>query len=67
MTNVLQVWPLIAGVGAAGAIIGGRAVVHAFQAWKAKGGPGLLSPRFYEGGFEKVMNKREAARILGIR
>ncbi|SPQ97729.1 J domain-containing protein [Plasmodiophora brassicae] len=61
-----MVWPLLAGVGVAGALIGSRMARQAYTAWRQAGGT-MFGQRYYEGGFEAVMNKREAARILGIR
>ncbi|KAK2664632.1 hypothetical protein Ddye_003206 [Dipteronia dyeriana] len=46
--------------------MGGRYIIRAWQAFKAR----PVNPhaqRFYYGGFEKDMSKREAALILGIR
>ncbi|PKA66937.1 Mitochondrial import inner membrane translocase subunit TIM14-1 [Apostasia shenzhenica] len=58
--------PLIAGIAVAAAAFAGRYGVLAWQAYKAR----PIVPRmrkFYEGGFQPAMTKREAALILGIR
>lgn len=50
----------------AAAALAGRYGVHAWNAYKAR----PVVPRmrkFYEGGFQQSMNKREAAMILGVR
>lgn len=56
--------PLLAGIAVAAAAYAGR---YGIQAWHAfKTGPPKLR-KFYEGGFQPIMNKREAALILGVR
>ncbi|KAK3224664.1 hypothetical protein Dsin_004526 [Dipteronia sinensis] len=46
--------------------MGGRYLIRAWQAFKAR--PVIpRARRFYYGGFENAMSKREAALILGIR
>ncbi|XP_077239547.1 mitochondrial import inner membrane translocase subunit TIM14-1-like [Tasmannia lanceolata] len=58
--------PFLAGLAIAGAALAGRYGVQAWQAFKAR----PVAPRmrkFYDGGFQPTMNKREAALILGIR
>ncbi|XP_043690377.1 mitochondrial import inner membrane translocase subunit TIM14-1-like isoform X2 [Telopea speciosissima] len=58
--------PIVAGVSVAAAALGGRYLIQAWQAFKAR----PVVPRvrrFYEGGFEQMMTRREAALILGIR
>ncbi|KAF8407527.1 hypothetical protein HHK36_006661 [Tetracentron sinense] len=58
--------PLVVGVSVAAAALGGRYLIGAWQAFKTC--PSVpRGRRFYEGGFEKGMTKREAALILGIR
>lgn len=50
----------------AAAALGGRYLIVAWPIIRAR----VLAPRarkFYYGGFDKVMTKREAALILGIR
>ncbi|XP_010272242.1 PREDICTED: mitochondrial import inner membrane translocase subunit TIM14-3-like [Nelumbo nucifera] len=58
--------PLEAGIVVAAAALGGRYLIQAWQAFKAR--PVVpRTRRFYEGGFQQVMTRREAALILGIR
>ncbi|KAL6998250.1 hypothetical protein U1Q18_008376 [Sarracenia purpurea var. burkii] len=56
--------PLLAGFAVAAAAYAGRYSILAWQAFKAR--PPRLR-RFYEGGFQPAMTKREAALILGVR
>ncbi|KAJ4713620.1 Mitochondrial import inner membrane translocase subunit TIM14 [Melia azedarach] len=58
--------PLVLGASVAAAAMGGRYLIIAWQAFKTRP---VVPPvrRFYYGGFEKVMSKREAALILGVR
>ncbi|XP_071722424.1 mitochondrial import inner membrane translocase subunit TIM14-3-like [Rutidosis leptorrhynchoides] len=50
----------------AAAAFGGRSLILAWRAFKAR--PVIpRTRRFYNGGFEEVMTKREAALILGVR
>ncbi|XP_057425296.1 mitochondrial import inner membrane translocase subunit TIM14-1-like [Lotus japonicus] len=51
--------PLIAGISVAAAAYAGRCAILALNALKNR--------KFYEGGFEVIMTKKEAARILGVR
>ncbi|KAL8140625.1 hypothetical protein V2J09_006646 [Rumex salicifolius] len=44
----------------------GRYGVRAWQAFKARP-PTTRMRRFYDGGFQQQMNRREAAKILGVR
>ncbi|KAM0948159.1 putative DnaJ domain, Chaperone J-domain superfamily [Dioscorea sansibarensis] len=58
--------PFLAGLAVAAAALAGRYSIHAWQAYKAR----PVVPRmrkFYEGGFQPSMTRREAALILGIR
>ncbi|KAI5064170.1 hypothetical protein GOP47_0020840 [Adiantum capillus-veneris] len=55
--------PLIAGLTVAAAAIAGRYSIRAWQAFKTR--PRIR--RFYEGGFQPTMTRREAALILGVR
>ncbi|KAF3333629.1 mitochondrial import inner membrane translocase subunit TIM14-1 [Carex littledalei] len=58
--------PFIAGLAVAAAALAGRYGVHAWNVYKAR--PVVPHMRkFYEGGFQQSMNKREAAMILGVR
>ena len=66
--HAAQVWPLLAGIGVAGALLGRNAIKRAVQVARGKPViPAALNKRFYEGGFKPVMTRREAALILGIR
>lgn len=58
--------PLIAGLAVAAAALAGRYSIQAWQAYKAR----PIVPRmrkFYEGGFQPTMNRKEAGLILGVR
>ncbi|ONK64933.1 uncharacterized protein A4U43_C07F31610 [Asparagus officinalis] len=58
--------PLVTGLSVAAAALGGRFMIQAWQAFKAR----PVVPRmrkFYPGGFEREMTRREAALILGVR
>ncbi|MCO5572807.1 hypothetical protein L7F22_026566, partial [Adiantum nelumboides] len=58
--------PLIAGVAVAAAALAGKYGIEAWHAYKAR--PRVPRMRkFYEGGFQPVMTRREAALILGVR
>ena len=57
---------MVAGAAVAAAAIAGRYGILAWQAFKAR----PIVPRmrkFYEGGFQAAMTRREAALILGVR
>lgn len=56
--------PLVAGIAIAAAAYAGRYGIQAWQAFKAR--PPKMR-RFYEGGFQANMTRREAALILGVR
>ncbi|KAK9278044.1 hypothetical protein L1049_028219 [Liquidambar formosana] len=58
--------PLVIGTTVAAAAMGGRYLIAAWQAFKARPSVPRIR-RFYEGGFEQVMTRREAALILGVR
>ncbi|RRT44385.1 hypothetical protein B296_00039475 [Ensete ventricosum] len=61
-----MVLPLLAGLAVVAAALAGRYGVQAWQAYKAR----PVVPRmhkFYEGGFQPTMTRREAALILGVR
>ncbi|ONK67832.1 uncharacterized protein A4U43_C05F4250 [Asparagus officinalis] len=61
-----MVTPFIAGMTLAAAALAGRYSIQAWQAYKAR----PIVPRmrrFYEGGFQSTMTRREAALILGVR
>ncbi|CAA7406270.1 unnamed protein product [Spirodela intermedia] len=58
--------PFIAGLAVAAAALAGRYGIQAWNAYKAR----PVVPRmrkFYEGGFQSTMTRREAALILGVR
>jgi DnaJ family protein C protein 19 len=56
--------PIVAGFGVAAVAMTGRMAILAFEAWKTAP---PRTRRFYEGGFEPEMTRREAALILGVR
>ncbi|KMT17705.1 hypothetical protein BVRB_2g036500 [Beta vulgaris subsp. vulgaris] len=56
--------PLIAGLAVAAAALAGRYGIQAWQSFKARP---PKPRRFYEGGFQPTMTRREAALILGVR
>ncbi|KAK7345598.1 hypothetical protein VNO77_16204 [Canavalia gladiata] len=60
----LSATPFIAGVAVAAAAYAGRYGIQAWQALKARP---PRARRFYEGGFQASMTRREAALILGVR
>ncbi|CAN0825396.1 Mitochondrial import inner membrane translocase subunit TIM14-1 [Linum grandiflorum] len=62
--NVPQATPFLAGVAVAAAALAGRYGIQAWQAFKAR--PPKMR-RFYDGGFQPKMTRREAALILGLR
>ena len=55
---------IIAGAGVAALALTGRAAILSFEAWR-RAPPRMR--KFYEGGFDPEMTKREAALILGVR
>lgn len=57
---------MIAGLAVAAAAYAGRYGIQAWQAIKARPAVPRLR-KFYEGGFQPTMTRREAALILGIR
>lgn len=63
---VHQATPFLAGVAVAATALAGRYGIQAWQAFKARP-PRPKIKKFYEGGFQPTMTKREAALILGIR
>lgn len=58
--------PLVTGLAIAAAAYAGRYGIRAWQAFKARP-PTARVRRFYEGGFQSTMTRREAALILGLR
>lgn len=66
MIILCQATALITGIAVAAAAYAGRYSIQAWQAFKARP-PTARLRRFYEGGFQPTMTRREAALILGIR
>ncbi|KAL6894190.1 hypothetical protein ACP4OV_008288 [Aristida adscensionis] len=58
--------PLVAGLSVAAAAMGGRYMVRAWQAFRTRSTMPRVR-RFYPGGFQSEMTRREAALILGVR
>ncbi|GKV30162.1 hypothetical protein SLE2022_076780 [Rubroshorea leprosula] len=58
--------PFIAGLAVAAAAYAGKYSIRAWQAFKARP-PTARIRRFYDGGFQPTMTRREAALILGVR
>ncbi|CAN1174198.1 Mitochondrial import inner membrane translocase subunit TIM14-1 [Linum perenne] len=56
--------PFLAGAAVAAAALAGKYGIQAWQSFKAR--PPKMR-RFYEGGFQAQMTRREAALILGLR
>ncbi|GLT92420.1 hypothetical protein SLE2022_102590 [Rubroshorea leprosula] len=56
----------IAGVAVAAAAYAGKFGIRAWQAFKARP-PMARVRKFYDGGFQSTMTRREAALILGVR
>ncbi|XP_010543375.1 PREDICTED: mitochondrial import inner membrane translocase subunit TIM14-2 [Tarenaya hassleriana] len=61
-----MVTPIVAGIAVAAAAYAGKYGMEAWQAFKARP-PRPRMRRFYEGGFQSTMTRREAALILGVR
>ncbi|KAH0943964.1 hypothetical protein BRARA_A03517 [Brassica rapa] len=61
-----MVAPILAGVAVAAAAYAGKYGIEAWQAFKARP-PRPKLRKFYEGGFQAAMTRREAALILGVR
>lgn len=57
---------MITGIAVAAAAYAGRYGLQAWQAFKARP-PTARLRKFYEGGFQPTMTRREAALILGVR
>ncbi|GLJ11382.1 hypothetical protein SUGI_0154940 [Cryptomeria japonica] len=55
--------PLVVGLAVAAAALAGRYGIHAWHAFKTR----PVTRKFYEGGFQQTMSRREAALILGVR
>ncbi|XP_030927965.1 mitochondrial import inner membrane translocase subunit TIM14-1-like [Quercus robur] len=58
--------PFVAGLAVAAAAYAGRYGIVAWQAFKARP-PRPKFRKFYDGGFQSTMTRREAALILGVR
>lgn len=58
--------PFLAGLAVAATALASRYGIQAWQAFKARP-PISRTRKFYEGGFQPKMTRREAALILGIR
>ncbi|GMH10094.1 hypothetical protein Nepgr_011935 [Nepenthes gracilis] len=58
--------PFVAGLAVAATALAGRYGIQAWQAFKARP-PRPRIRRFYDGGFQQTMTRREAALILGVR
>ncbi|XP_047968617.1 mitochondrial import inner membrane translocase subunit TIM14-1-like [Salvia hispanica] len=58
--------PLIAGIAVATAALAGKYSIQAWQAFKSRP-PTARMRKFYEGGFQPKMTRREASLILGVR
>lgn len=63
---LLQSTPLLAGLGVAVAAYGSKYALEALQRYRARP-PVARARKYYEGGFQPVMTRREAALILGVR
>ena len=66
LLDVNQGTPLLAGLAVAAAALAGRSGIQAWHAFKTRP-PKPKLRKFYDGGFQPTMTKREAALILGIR
>ena len=60
----MQTTPLLAGLGVAASALVAQRAATAYAAWRTAP---MAMRRFYEGGFEASMSRREAALILGVR
>ncbi|KAI5648819.1 hypothetical protein M9H77_34824 [Catharanthus roseus] len=65
-TFVSQATPFLAGLAVAAAALAGRYGIQAWHAFKARP-PRPRVRKFYEGGFQPTMTRREASLILGVR
>ncbi|CAI5462233.1 unnamed protein product [Closterium sp. Yama58-4] len=66
LSRAIMSGPFVAGVAVATAALAARYGIEAWQAFKARPAVPRIR-RFYEGGFQPTMTRREAALILGIR
>ncbi|XP_042504025.1 mitochondrial import inner membrane translocase subunit TIM14-1-like [Macadamia integrifolia] len=58
--------PFLAGLAVAATALAGRYGIQAWQSFKARPATPIMR-KFYDGGFQPTMTKREAALILGVR
>ena len=66
LLDVHQATPFLAGLAVAAAALAGRYGIQAWHAIKTRP-PKPKFRKFYNGGFQPTMTKREAALILGVR
>ncbi|GBC10649.1 hypothetical protein RclHR1_00980026 [Rhizophagus clarus] len=59
--------PLLIGLGVAVAATAGRVAIKAAQKYNPSGTLRGVGSKYYKGGFDVEMNKREAALILGLK
>ncbi|KAL6123839.1 hypothetical protein ACLB2K_076356 [Fragaria x ananassa] len=59
--------PFLAGLAVAATALAGRYGIQAWQAFKARPPKPPQMRKFFEGGFQPTMTRREAAQILGLR
>ncbi|GBB84887.1 hypothetical protein RclHR1_11480003 [Rhizophagus clarus] len=59
--------PFLIGLGTAAIATAGRFVMKAAQKYKPSGNIKSVSAKYYKGGFDSEINKREAALILGLK
>lgn len=64
--DIYQATPFLAGIAIAAAALAGRYGIQAWHTFKTRP-PKPRMRKFYDGGFQPTMTKREAALILGIR
>lgn len=64
LLDAFQATPFLAGLAVAATALAGRYGIQAWQAFKAR--PPKMR-KFFEGGFQQTMTRREAAQILGLR
>lgn len=63
---VYQATPFIAGLAVAATAMAGKYGIQAWHSFKSRP-PRPISRKFYDGGFQPTMTRREAALILGVR
>lgn len=69
LTNFLQSTPIVVGFAIAGAATAARLGMRAFEEYQKRPKSPIMPrlSKYYKGGFDPKMNKREAALILGLR